>query len=72
MASGCVQVHLETGHLYSHESQFRNVDIYTGDAAYYTVDSLSSFWPGLQVLGGDVENAIKAHLTCMISVFSAI
>lgn len=28
------------------------------------VDSLSAFWPGLQVLAGDVENAIKAHMIC--------
>ncbi|QRV91088.1 glycoside hydrolase family 47 protein [Ceratobasidium sp. AG-Ba] len=26
------------------------------------IDSLSAFWPGLQVLAGDVENAIKSHL----------
>lgn len=45
-------------------SQFRNVDIYTGQPNFYTVDSLSSFWPGLQVLAGDVENAIKSHLMC--------
>ncbi|KDQ64850.1 glycoside hydrolase family 47 protein [Jaapia argillacea MUCL 33604] len=25
-------------------------------------DSLSAFWPGLQVLAGDVENAVKSHL----------
>jgi mannosidase alpha-like ER degradation enhancer 1 len=27
-----------------------------------TIDSLSAFFPGVQVLGGDVESAIKAHL----------
>ncbi|OSC99135.1 glycoside hydrolase family 47 protein [Trametes coccinea BRFM310] len=42
---------------------YRNVNIHTGDAQYASVDSLSAFWPGLQVLGGDVENAVKAHLT---------
>jgi len=31
--------------------------------AYATFDSLSAFWPGLQVLGGDIESAIKSHLT---------
>ncbi|EJF62997.1 alpha-mannosidase [Dichomitus squalens LYAD-421 SS1] len=41
---------------------YRSVNIFTGDAQYSTVDSLSAFWPGLQVLGGDIENAIKAHL----------
>ena len=35
-----------------------------GDAAYGTLDSLSAFWPGLQVLAGDVENAIKSHMIC--------
>lgn len=44
--------------------QFRLVNMNTGDLAYYTVDSLSAFWPGLQVLAGDVENAIKLHLLC--------
>ena len=35
-----------------------------GDPVYNTVDSLSAFWPGLQVLAGDIENAIKSHLIC--------
>ncbi|KAG1892556.1 glycoside hydrolase family 47 protein [Suillus subluteus] len=42
---------------------FRSVNIHTGDQAYATIDSLSAFWPGLQVLGGDVQNAIKSHMT---------
>jgi len=33
-----------------------------GEKAYDTLDSLSAFWPGLQVLAGDIENAIKSHL----------
>ncbi|THH12390.1 hypothetical protein EW145_g47 [Phellinidium pouzarii] len=41
---------------------FRSADIHSGNAMYNTVDSLSAFWPGLQVLAGDVENAIKSHL----------
>ncbi|KAI0773849.1 alpha-mannosidase [Fomes fomentarius] len=41
---------------------YRSANIHTGDAQYSTVDSLSAFWPGLQVLGGDIENAIKSHL----------
>jgi hypothetical protein len=44
--------------------QYRNVDIHSGNAIYFTVDSLSAFWPGLQVLAGDVQNAVKAHLMC--------
>ncbi|KAK0468302.1 alpha mannosidase-like protein [Desarmillaria tabescens] len=41
---------------------YRNVNIKSGDTAYYTVDSLSAFWPGLQVLAGDVDSAIKLHM----------
>ncbi|KAJ8523546.1 hypothetical protein ONZ45_g68 [Pleurotus djamor] len=41
---------------------FRNVNIHTGDTSYFTVDSLSAFWPGLQVLAGDVHNAVKSHM----------
>ncbi|EGO01815.1 glycoside hydrolase family 47 protein [Serpula lacrymans var. lacrymans S7.3] len=41
---------------------YRNVNLHTGDIAYASVDSLSAFWPGLQVLAGDIPNAIKSHL----------
>jgi len=41
---------------------YRPVNMKTGDLAYYTVDSLSAFWPGLQVLSGDVESGIKLHM----------
>lgn len=44
--------------------QYRIVNPHTGDQLYSTIDSLSAFWPGLQVLGGDISNAIKSHLTC--------
>ncbi|KII94783.1 glycoside hydrolase family 47 protein [Plicaturopsis crispa FD-325 SS-3] len=41
---------------------YRNINIHSGDMSYSSVDSLSAFWPGLQVLGGDVQSAIKSHL----------
>ncbi|KAI9510474.1 alpha-mannosidase [Russula earlei] len=41
---------------------YRQVHMTTGEKAYNTLDSLSAFWPGLQVLAGDVESAIKSHL----------
>ncbi|KAJ7667940.1 alpha mannosidase-like protein [Mycena polygramma] len=41
---------------------YRPVNMYSGDTAYFTVDSLSAFWPGLQVLAGDIQNAIKLHM----------
>lgn len=44
--------------------QYRIVNPHTGDQIYSTIDSLSAFWPGLQVLGGDISNAIKSHLIC--------
>ncbi|TFK43613.1 alpha mannosidase-like protein [Crucibulum laeve] len=42
---------------------YRPVNMHTGDIAYNTVDSLSAFWPGLQVLAGDVQSAIKLHMS---------
>ncbi|CEL58109.1 alpha mannosidase-like protein [Rhizoctonia solani AG-1 IB] len=41
---------------------YRNVGAGTGNLATVYIDSLSAFWPGLQVLAGDVQNAIKSHL----------
>ncbi|KAJ3785091.1 alpha mannosidase-like protein [Lentinula aff. detonsa] len=41
---------------------YRLVNMRSGDVAYNTIDSLSAFWPGLQVLAGDVQNAIKLHM----------
>ncbi|KAG5644060.1 hypothetical protein DXG03_009150 [Asterophora parasitica] len=41
---------------------YRTVNMNSGDVAYFTVDSLSAFWPGLQVLAGDVQSAIRLHL----------
>lgn len=42
--------------------QYRPVNMATGAVASTNVDSLSAFWPGLQVLVGDVESAIQSHL----------
>ncbi|KZV75403.1 glycoside hydrolase family 47 protein [Peniophora sp. CONT] len=41
---------------------FRRVDLSNGNLLYYTYDSLSAFWPGLQVIAGDIDNAIKSHM----------
>lgn len=41
---------------------YRRVNMDTGDLQYSMLDSLSAFWPGLQVLAGDTENAVKSHL----------
>ncbi|RIA92358.1 Glycoside Hydrolase Family 47 protein [Glomus cerebriforme] len=46
----------ETGYLY------RNVNMMNGGLMSSWVDSLSAYFPGLQVLAGDLDNAIKSHL----------
>jgi len=35
--------------------------MHSGDTKYTWTDSLSAFWPGLQVLVGDIEQAKQAH-----------
>ncbi|KAJ3029767.1 UNVERIFIED_CONTAM: ER degradation-enhancing alpha-mannosidase-like protein 1 [Siphonaria sp. JEL0065] len=40
---------------------YKNVDMDNGNILTNWVDSLSAFFPGLQVLAGDLENAIKSH-----------
>ncbi|CAO3677182.1 unnamed protein product [Umbelopsis ramanniana] len=42
---------------------YKNVDMSSGQLMSHWIDSLSAFWPGLQVLYGDLEMAIKSHLT---------
>ncbi|KAI9630071.1 hypothetical protein KEM48_012310 [Puccinia striiformis f. sp. tritici PST-130] len=42
---------------------YRGVNMQTGAVATTTIDSLAAFWPGLQVLAGDIEAAIQSHLT---------
>ena len=40
---------------------YKNVDMNTGKLVATWIDSLGAFFPGLQVLHGDLENAIKHH-----------
>ncbi|KAJ3330298.1 alpha mannosidase-like protein [Blyttiomyces sp. JEL0837] len=56
-ADGAVQSHIsdEDGYFY------RNVNMENGVLYTTWVDSLSAFYPGLQVLAGDVDKAIKGH-----------
>ncbi|CAG8586677.1 13171_t:CDS:10 [Funneliformis mosseae] len=46
----------ETGYFY------RNVNMMNGGLVSSWIDSLSAYFPGLQVLAGDLDNAIKSHL----------
>ncbi|KAI8380074.1 glycoside hydrolase [Blakeslea trispora] len=41
---------------------YRNVHMSSGSLMSYWIDSLSAFFPGLQVLYGDLDAAIKGHL----------
>ncbi|KAI8327718.1 glycosyl hydrolase family 47-domain-containing protein [Choanephora cucurbitarum] len=41
---------------------YRNVHMSSGTLMSYWIDSLSAFFPGLQVLYGDLDAAIKGHL----------
>ncbi|GAA5943649.1 alpha-1,2-mannosidase MNL1 [Sporobolomyces koalae] len=40
---------------------YRGVNMFTGQLSAVHVDSLSAFFPGVQVLMGDLEGAIKSH-----------
>lgn len=40
---------------------YKNVNMETGDLAAVWIDSLAAFFPGLQVIAGDLDNAIKHH-----------
>ena len=44
------------------ENWYLPVDMQTGNVLFRWVDSLSAFWPGLQVLNGDIESAKNSHL----------
>jgi mannosidase alpha-like ER degradation enhancer 1 len=44
--------------------QYRRVHMRLGTPVGALLDSLSAFWPGLQVLAGDIEGAIQSHLVC--------
>lgn len=37
-------------------------DLYTGATRAFWIDSLSAYYPGLLTMGGDLEEAIEAHL----------
>ncbi|PVF93371.1 hypothetical protein CPB86DRAFT_715665 [Serendipita vermifera] len=41
---------------------YRIIGMHSGLSVSSNVDSLSAFWPGLQVLAGDIQGAIKSHL----------
>lgn len=61
--------------LYSRSDWFySNIMADTGFLANGWIDSLSAFWPGLQVLDGDLEDSIRKHLLFnkLWNIFGAI
>jgi len=45
----------------NHDNWYLPVDMYSGNTLYSWTDSLSAFWPGLQVMVGDIDQAIEAY-----------
>ena len=54
MGTGCVAKRPEQAEA-DIRCQYRSVDMHTGRVASHNVDSLSAFFPGLQVLMGDLQ-----------------
>ncbi|KAH6590208.1 hypothetical protein BASA50_009470 [Batrachochytrium salamandrivorans] len=46
---------------HEHGFYYRNINMDNGNIVAPWVDSLAAFFPGLQVLAGDLQNAIKNH-----------
>ena len=53
-----VKIHLQDHNKFI----YKNINLVTTALATAWIDSLAGFFPGLQVLAGDVESAIKGHL----------
>ncbi|KAK9446940.1 glycoside hydrolase [Limtongia smithiae] len=49
-------------HVYDGSWIYRNVHMVTGSPVTTWIDSLAAFFPGLQVLAGDVSAAVRHHL----------
>uniref|UniRef100_M1C9P5 Alpha-1,2-Mannosidase n=1 Tax=Solanum tuberosum TaxID=4113 RepID=M1C9P5_SOLTU len=46
---------------FRHSPWYHEADMRTGTATYWQLTSLQAFWPGLQVLVGDIEAANSSH-----------
>ncbi|WCJ36032.1 Alpha-mannosidase I MNS5 [Euphorbia peplus] len=46
---------------FRHGAWYHEADMRTGKATYWQLTSLQAFWPGLQVLVGDIEAANSSH-----------
>lgn len=53
-----IKVHLQDHHKFI----YKNINFVTTALATTWIDSLAAYFPGLQVLAGDIESAVKGHL----------
>ncbi|XP_031706823.1 ER degradation-enhancing alpha-mannosidase-like protein 1 [Anarrhichthys ocellatus] len=65
-AYGSIQSHMRRGRESCNEGEgdpplYVNVNMFSGEIMNTWIDSLQAFFPGLQVLNGDVDNAICLH-----------
>ena len=56
-----IKRHIYRGSSYEHP-HYIQVDVNTGAARAFSIDSLSAFFPGLLTLAGQLEEAIETHL----------
>uniref|UniRef100_A0A8C6WKL0 alpha-1,2-Mannosidase n=1 Tax=Neogobius melanostomus TaxID=47308 RepID=A0A8C6WKL0_9GOBI len=61
-----IQIHMRRGRESCNEGEgdpplYVNVNMFSGEIMNTWIDSLQAFFPGLQVLNGDVDNAICLH-----------
>jgi mannosidase alpha-like ER degradation enhancer 1 len=53
-----IKIHLQDHHKFI----YKNINFVTTALATTWIDSLAAYFPGLQVLAGDIDSAIKGHL----------
>ena len=72
-AHSALKRHLYRGKTYQHPHYIQG-DLHTGATRAYWIDSLSSFYPGLLTLAGEVDEAIEIQLltTALWTRFSAL
>lgn len=68
-----IKRHLYRGKTYQHPHYVQG-DLYTGAARGFWIDSLSSFYPGLLTMAGEIDEAIEIQLltTALWTRFSAL
>jgi Glycosyl hydrolase family 47 len=72
-AHSSIKRHVYRGDILQHP-HYAQVDMNTGAAKYWWVDSLSAFYPGLLTLSGELDEAITVHLlyTALWTRYSAM